>query len=46
VVFASVSWVFLFLFLGSQSACVGFKFYENICWLIARSGLFSSENER
>jgi len=46
VVFASVSCVFFSLFLGSQSACVGFKFYGNIYCLIARSGLFSLESER
>jgi hypothetical protein len=38
--------VFFFSFVRSQSALVGFKFYENICWLIARSGLFSLESER
>jgi hypothetical protein len=37
---------FFFFFLGSHSACVEFKFYGNICWLIARSGLFSLESER
>jgi hypothetical protein len=38
--------VCFFSFLGSQSACVGFNFYENICWLIAKSSLFSLESER
>jgi len=30
----------LLMFLRSQSACVWFKFYGNICWLIARSAIF------
>jgi hypothetical protein len=34
-----------FSFLGSQFACVRFNFYGNICWLIARSGLFYLESE-
>jgi hypothetical protein len=45
VVFAQVFLCFFLLFIGSQSTCVWFKFYGNICWLIARSGLFSLESE-